>query len=132
LERKVINFRYPLIIVGWTIGLASIFLQSIYQKPMLGLFDFVLLFILNFLAGVMIKDAERLVLGFIVAFSSSVILEFLILSMPVFVGLVRHAEYASYLYAGAITMIVRTTFPLGFVVCFLASIIGGFLADFLP
>jgi hypothetical protein len=127
--RLGVRSRTFLAVFGWAVMIASIVLQRIYIQPLLTWLDYVLLFLVNFLAGVVILSAKRVLIGCIFATMLAMFLMFLILSMPAFLGWVRHVESAEYLYFGSIVMIFKAMFPSAFVACFLGAVFGGLVGE---
>lgn len=121
--------RTFLAVLGWAVMIASIVLQRIYTQPLLTWLDYVLLFIVNFSAGVVLLNARRVLIGWICATILGMFLMFLILSMPAFLGWVRHAEFTEYLYFGSLVMIFKAMFPSAYIMCFIAAVFGGFVGE---
>lgn len=118
-----------LMVFGWALMIASIVLQRLYIQPLLTELDYILLFFVNFFAGVLLSDAKKVLFGWIFATVISIFLMFLFLSMPAFMGWVRHPGFSQYLYVGSIIMIFRAMFPSAFVACFLGAVFGGFAGE---
>ena len=125
-----IRVRSVLVTLGWAITIASVVLQTLYQRPLLTALDVTLLFLISVLAGMALVDAEVIVLSYVGSLSLSILIMFGCLTLPAALGRIRYAQLNELLYGGAVVMILRSMFPaLWPLVCLIGGLAGGFAGE---
>ena len=128
------------ITLGWAIIVASIILQAMYKpryaltivSPLsLTILDYFGLLAASVLAGIILSDAQKVLLGYIASLFMSVLIMFLALISPAFLGTVKYVSAGglSLLYGGAIVLIFQHVFPYAMFVIFLGGVLGGILGE---
>jgi len=126
------------IMLGWATNIASIILQAIY-KPRYGILvaspmqltsiDYLSLFGASILAGMLLLDAQKVMLGYIASLFTSLIIMFVALISPSLLGAVKYASVGDLLYGGALTLIFQSVFPAAIFVCLFGAVLGGILGE---
>lgn len=130
------------ITLGWGILFASIMMQYIYlPKYSLAatillappLENVVLLFLTSLLAGMLLIDPFKVVLGFIIAFATALLIMFIALLSPVFLGTTTGSYMGPYagnaISTGAISIIFGSVFPTATFTTLLGGLAGGILGE---
>ncbi|OGD45055.1 hypothetical protein A3K79_05790 [Candidatus Bathyarchaeota archaeon RBG_13_46_16b] len=92
-------------------------------------FYYVLFACASFVAGLVILDLERVVIGSFVAFGFCVLIMFMELSLPALVGAMSHAVLSEVVYYEAIRKIFTTLIPIAFVLNIAMAIVGGYFGE---
>jgi len=125
--------KFILITLGWSTSSSSIILQALYQRPTPTATDIILLAAISLLAGALLADARKVMFGYILSTALTIIIVFLILALPMLLGLVKQTGLYQIFYAGNMTMMFRYMFPTTFITSLISSIIGGYLGEeYLP
>ncbi len=124
-----LRVRNALITVGWAIVTSSIILQTLYQQPALSALDYLSIFAVSLLAGLLLSDVEAAVLGCAGSLVITVLIMFICLILPANLGEVRYGHLADLLYGGALVMILRSMLPVSVILCLIGGLIGSFLAE---
>jgi len=139
LVRKLLAIVEDLaVILGWAITVASIMLQAMY-KPRYGivvaspisltLLDYLSLFGASVLSGMILVDAEKVMLGYIASLFTSLLIMFVALISPSFLGTVKYSSVEGLLYGGAAALIFQYVFPTAIFVCLAGGVLGGILGE---
>jgi hypothetical protein len=123
------SFKNLLVILGWSIIVASIILQRLYQGPLLLAQDYFIVFVASILAAMIIVDAKTIILGWMGSTLISISIMLVCLSLPGIVDEVSTNFVLEFLYAGAIVMIFRAIFPVTIILIFIGAIIGGIIGE---
>ena len=125
-ERELL--RTGFIVALWSLAIASIFAQALYQRSYLTLLDQTLVVLTCLVAGALITDLGRALLGYILAMGLGVALLYTLSTLPASLGAVPSPsnQTVDILW---ISIIFRSTFPFLFIVSLLASIIGSGLGE---
>jgi hypothetical protein len=115
-----------LVILGWSMIISSIVLQTVYETPLLTSSALFILFVLSVIAGATLIDAVKVIIGCAVSILLSVLFSFLCLIFPSFY---LGSSLSQLVYAEAIIMIFRVMVPTVPVVCFLGAVIGGYVGE---
>lgn len=81
------------------------------------------------MAGLIIVDFKRIIIGAIVSFAVSLVLMFVILSLPAFLGTLSYSGLNELVYSENLRIIFSATFPFMLLINLLASIIGGYIGE---
>jgi hypothetical protein len=123
------NLKNIAVITGWTVTIASIILQRLYQSPLLIAQDYVLIFVVSMLAATILVDTRTVIQGWVGSTLAAIALMFICLTLPGITDKVVSDFLLGFLYAGAVTMIFRAVFPAAIIVCFLGAIVGGIIGE---
>lgn len=121
-----------IILATWATMISSIILQTLYSSPTLTWFQYLFLFLISTLSGILIADLKEIVLGyFIVVILSLFMMTFCLAMLPSITGKVLpDPSLADLLIQTAIVMVVRATFPSVWICCLLAVILGSAIAEY--
>lgn len=111
---------------GWIILLSAVILPALYVRASLTELDLVLLFLGSAVVGAVLADLEKLIISFVVAVPSSLVIIYAFLNLPVFLNLAVAGEA---LGAGAIVMIFRAIFPISIVIILFGGLLGSFIGE---
>ena len=117
------------VMLGWALMLSAVVLSALYRGPSLDWLEWALLVAVCMFAGAVLVDLDVVVLGFFGAFLLSMVVGFLCLSLPAFLGVLEHAAQREALFQWSIVLVVRTLVPLPLMYGFAASMIGAFLRE---
>ncbi|MEM2146416.1 MAG: hypothetical protein QW279_13725 [Candidatus Jordarchaeaceae archaeon] len=115
-----------LVILCWSVIISSVILRTVYETPLLTSSALFILFVLSVIAGAILVDAVKVVLGCAASMLLSVLFSFLCLISPSF-----YLPYSlgQLVYTEAIIMIFRIMVPTVPIVCFLGAAIGGYIGE---
>lgn len=126
-NKKLIQFIATTL--GWSTAASSIILQALYQRQTPTTIDIILLAAISLIAGALLADAKKVMIGYILSTTLTITIVFLILALPMLLGLVKQTGLYQIFYAGNVTMMFRYMFPATFITCLISAIIGGFLGE---
>lgn len=119
-----------LIVLSWGIIYSSIILQARFSgREFLSELDLLLLFAISILAGVILKDMKAIIIGSMGALLFSVLVMFLVLTLPTLLGFVPYAYQSEFIHILAISVIFKLIFPAALFMCFLGAVLGGFFGE---
>lgn len=119
------------VMLGWAIMLSAVVLSALYRGPSLDWLEWALLIAVCMFAGAILVDLDVVVLSFFGAFLLSMLVDFLCLSLPAYLGVLEHAAQREALFQWAAILVVRTVVPLPLMYCFAVSLVGAFLREHL-
>lgn len=132
--------RNALITLGWTILIAALILQAFYgghcytpehlstYGPTLTLLDVIALFALSVLPGLASFDLELLVKMYFWSLLLSIVLIYLCITLPSYLGVITIAALQQLLAQGAIVFIFRSMMPSS-IICLMGGLVGAFLGE---
>lgn len=136
-KREIKNI---LITSEWTILLSGVILWAFYSGhsyslealstygPAFMLDDLVIVFAVSVFAGLILVDLESIVFGSVGVLGSSVVIVFLCINLPSFLGMIEYPALREYLQVAAVNFIFRS-FMLSGVICLMGALLGGFLGE---
>jgi hypothetical protein len=131
------KLRNVLITVGWGIIAATVTLSVLYeglQRP-LTILELALIFVCSLLAGMLIVDAESVIICSLGAVVIAVVLIYIGLTMPVTLGVAQYGPLremlAETLTTSAVSIIVRVAILNLLIPTLLGAIAGGILGEYL-
>jgi hypothetical protein len=130
-----LRIRYALITLGWALITSTIALNVLYhglQRP-LAASDMLLFFVVSIFAGLLLVDAEAIMISFIALLAINIVMIYLSLTSPVMLGVIQYAPLrqmlTSALTEGAIGIVVRITILNLMVPALLGVILGGIVGE---
>ncbi|MCJ7719515.1 hypothetical protein MUO69_06260 [Candidatus Bathyarchaeota archaeon] len=116
-----------LVAVAWSFIISSIVLQVLYVTPGLSWPYIVLLMLGSFLSGILIVDLKDVILSYFFVLPSSLFtMTFVLGILPSITGKLQTGFMTSDLViSSAFTLVMKNTFPIVWVLCLLAGVIGG-------
>jgi len=120
------GIRIPIL---WAILLSGILVNSILNRPGLSIFDFALLALVCFWAGIIIVELDSIIFSCLIAFGLCVVIMFLELSLPAFLGVLSYARLNDIVYYQATRMIFLAVFPFPLILGVASSILGGYFGE---
>lgn len=119
-----------LIVLSWGVIYTSIMLHACFSgREFLSELDLLLLFVISVLAGLVLKDMKAIIFGFMGTLLFSVLLMFLVLTLPTLLGYMPYAYQSEFVHILAIRIIFRLIFPAALFICFVGAILGGFFSE---
>lgn len=134
------KIRSALITLGWGISIATLTLQAFYgghsysieylntYGPAVTFADMALFFPLSILLGLIAPDLDLVIKIFFWAIGLSIILTYLCLTLPSYLGVVGPPILQQILSQGAIVYIFRSMVPVS-IICLIGSLLGAFLGE---
>lgn len=123
------KLKDALVVLGWGVTMASIILRNLYEKAGLAALDYVPIFLVAVLAGLILVDAEKVFYGLIASILFSVFMMVFCLTLPATLGKVGRFAPVEALYSGAIVMIFQSLFPFTIILSFLGCFAGGLVGE---
>ena len=115
--------RIAIMILLWSLGIAATYLQALVQRAYMTLFDYALVLVICFVAGAIIMDVGRALLGYIAAIAVGIILLTVILIYPATSNLIPYP--GDILIPSLwITTIFTAVFPFPFIGYLVATVVG--------
>jgi len=122
------NRRTAVIVLLWSLAIATSYVQALVQRAYMTLFDYGLVLIICFVAGAIIMDVGRALLGYVAAIAVGTILLTVVLIYPATSNLIP--------YPGDIlipslwvTVIFTAIFPFPFIGYLVATIVGAAVGE---
>lgn len=113
----------------WAVLLSAILIHSVLNRQGLSISDFAFLALVSFWAGIIVVDLDSIVVGCLTAFGLCVLIMFLELSLPAFLGVLSHPELNVIVHYQAVKMIFLAVFPLSLLLGAVSSILGGYVGE---
>ncbi|MBE0511775.1 hypothetical protein IBX38_01855 [Candidatus Bathyarchaeota archaeon] len=123
------KLKDALVAAGWGLTTASIILRSLYEGASLTWLDYVPIFFVAALAGLILVDLEKIVYGLILSVLLSVFIMFFCLTLPATLGKVGRFAPLEAFYSGVFVMVFRSIFPITIIVSFLGGFVGGLIGE---
>lgn len=123
------SLRDGLIIGGWSLILANLILDPIYQGLPLNIWNLLSIFLVSAFAGFILIDADRIVMAALATLLLSATIIFLCLSLPALLGKIGASQLGGLLYAGALRLVVKYVFPFPIALCILGGLVGGMIGE---
>ena len=118
-----------LFIFSWGLIITSIVLRPFYVGINLSGIDYLLIFFLAMLAGMILIDLEKVVYGSFGSLVISMGVMFFCLISPVVFGRITQSTLLDLFYGGTVVAVFRAFFPITIIVTFLGALAGGFLGE---
>jgi len=118
-----------LIIVSWSLLLSTVLVHAILANGSLSVFDCGLLFVVGFVAGYLMVDLEKVVMGSFLSFGLCVLVLFVELSLSAVLGIVSRTAFNQIVYVQAIKIIFPNAFPAPFIINIVSSILGEYMGE---
>jgi len=120
--------RIAIMILVWSLAIAAAYLQALVQRAYMTLFDYGLVLIICFVAGAIIMDVGRALLGYVAAMAVGTILLTVILIYPATSSLIPYP--GNILIPSLwITTIFTAVFPFPFIGYLVATIVGATVGE---
>ncbi len=113
----------------WGLLLSSVMIHWVLSGSVAIAFYYVFLACASFVAGLVVLDLERAVIGSFIAFGLCALLMFIELSLPVLVGAMSYALLGEMVYYEAIRKIFTTLVPIPFVLNTAAAVVGSYFGE---
>lgn len=132
MENKI---RHILIILGWALITSTIALNTVYQglQSPLTPTDILLFFIASVLAGLLLVDAEAIMIGFVALLGINAVTIYFCLNLPAILNVIQFGPLremlAEALSTGALGIVVRITILNLMVPALLGVILGGIIGE---
>lgn len=121
-----------MIVIAWSITNASILLNLFYSGGQtLEWYILLLLFFVSVFAGMLLADIKAIVLGMFEAIFITLLLSYIGMILPIFVGCVSGYYEAQAVYTVSMTSIFRFFFPMVPLLSAIGALAGGFFEDWL-
>ena len=121
-----------MIVIAWSITNASILLNLFYSGGQtLEWYILLLLFFVSVFAGMLLADIKAIVLGMFEAIFITLLLSYIGMILPIFVGGVSGYYEAQAVYTVSMTSIFRFFFPMVPLLSAIGALAGGFFEDWL-
>ncbi len=120
--------RAVIVIVLWSVSIASVFAQALYQRSALTIFDQAAAFAICLVAGALITDIGKAILAYLGAMAIGLLLLFSIVTLPVTFGMIPPPGDVI-VTALWVSIIFKAIFPFTFIAFLIASIIGAGLGE---
>jgi len=120
-----------LLTVGWSVTTSFIILQALYQRLQEPLTptEVVLIFIVSAFAGMLIVDAEAIILSYLGLLSLSILTVYFSLTLPASLGVIQYASLRAILFEGVIGIVTRIALLYLLLPCLIGGILGGILGE---
>jgi len=125
------KLRAVLITIGWTLITSTIILNALYQRieePMT-LTEIALVFLVSVLTGMLLVDAEVVILSYVALLLLSIFTVYTSLTFPASLGVIQYASLRAILMEGAIGIVIRVVLVYILIPCLMGVIIGGILGE---
>jgi hypothetical protein len=121
-----------IILIAWATIISSIILQTLYSRPTLTWLQYLALFIISLLAGILIGDIKEIIIGYFITIPLSfLIMTFCLTILPSITGkLSQTSSLIDLLFQSTIVMVVRSTFPSVWILCLISVILGSVISEF--
>lgn len=116
------------IVVSWSVLLASITGQALFRQGLLGPLELILLAAVSGLGGVLFADLGRAILGYFASIVTAYAIVYLLAILPSLIGMVTGVD-AFFLQELWIGIMVRALFPFPFIGLLVASVLGAALGE---
>ena len=115
--------RLAIIILLWSLAIAASYVQALVQRAYMTLFDYALVLVICFVAGAIIMDVGKALLGYVAAMAIGTILMTVILIYPATSNLIPYP--GNILIPSLwITTIFTAVFPFPFIGYLVATVVG--------
>ena len=115
--------RLAIIILLWSLTIAASYVQALVQRAYMTLFDYALVLVICFVAGAVIMDVGKALLGYVAAMAIGTILMTVILIYPATSNLIPYP--GNILIPSLwITTIFTAVFPFPFIGYLVATVVG--------
>ncbi len=115
--------RLAITILLWSLAIAASYVQALVQRAYMTLFDYTLVLVICFVAGAVIMDVGRALLGYVAAMAFGAILMTVILIYPATSNLIPYP--GNILIPSLwITTIFTAVFPFPFIGYLVATVVG--------
>lgn len=134
------TIRNALITLGWGISVAALTLQAFYSGhsyspeylntygPALTFLDMALFFPLSILPSLILSDLDLVVKMYFWSLGLSVVLIYLCITLPGYLGVITVPYLQQLLSQGAVVFIFRSMIPTS-IICLIGSLFGAFLGE---
>lgn len=125
------RLRSLLVGLGWGGGIASLALLSLFQKPVIGPFEVLLIFLLGVLGGLVLASPSTAIPISFLSIAIAAILSYIIFSIPAINGSLGSNLQADLLYTSSAVAVFRNfVFPPYILFsCLTGSLVGTYLAE---
>lgn len=116
------------IIVSWAVLTASISGQALFRQAIMGPLELGLIAMASVLAGMLLGDLSKVIVGFFVSFAFGFLLLYFLATLPAIMGLVPPTDSALVQELWIVIML-RAFFPFPLIGFLVASLFGGALGE---
>lgn len=116
------------IVLLWAVSLAAVYLQAIYQRASLTLADDVVAFAICIIAGALLVDLGRAVLGYFIAIPAGMILTLVFVALPALDGAIPPPGDQVVLSLW-IEIVFKLIFPAQFLLFLVGAVLGSFIGE---
>jgi len=116
-----------LLVPLWGGSIAAVLFNSLFQNPYPTFLHYLIIFFLCLIAGALMQDIAKALLGFFTAMAVAIAILIGVSSVPAFSAL--SPEGGTFIESLMIVIIFQSTFPIPFITYLVASMIGALLGD---
>ncbi|HYY91442.1 MAG TPA: hypothetical protein VE955_05580 [Candidatus Dormibacteraeota bacterium] len=120
--------REIVIVLLWSGAIAAVYLQAIFQRAALTLFDDLAVFAICIIAGTALLDLARVILGYFATVAVSMILVFIFTALPALDGSIAPPADQTIVTLW-ISIIVKLIFPAQLLLFLVGSVIGAAIGE---
>jgi hypothetical protein len=106
-----------------------VLVHTILANGSLSVFDCGLLFVVGSVAGYLMVDLEKVIIGSLLSFGLCVLILFVELSLAAVLGIVSNAAFNQIVYIQAARIIFPNAFPVPFIINIVSSILGEYMGE---
>ena len=121
--------RDATIILLWTLSIAAVFLQAIYQRASPNVLDDAIVLVICIVAGAALMELGRAILGYFLAIPLGMALVFFLTILPALDGTIGPPG-DQLLITLWLSIIIKMIFPVQFLVFLFGSVIGSIIGEY--
>lgn len=121
--------RDATIILLWTLSIAAVFLQAIYQRASPSVLDDAIVLVICIVAGAALMELGRAILGYFLAIPLGMALVFFLTTLPALDGTIGPPG-DQLLITLWLSIIIKMIFPVQFLVFLFGSVIGSIIGEY--
>lgn len=129
--KKLLNTekgKTSLVIPVWGLAIATVYAQALYQRAYLTLFDYGLVLAVCIIAGAIINDFARALLGFVAAMIIGMAILFILTTLPALTGQVSVGT-SDVIFSIWTVIVFTSVFPFPLIAYLISSVIGSALGE---
>lgn len=113
----------------WSLLLSSIMVHAVLSSAQISFAYYILLGVVGFVAGMLIVDLERVIVGSFLSILLCTLIMFGELSLAALLGVFQHPEFEGIVYTYAVRTVFPVVFPFAAVLNVFSAVVGAYFGE---